>query len=66
MDSQFDNFYQHSLPSPKPTSNPNNEREVVQRPGVSINVDSSPFAQTVHEMELTEEPAMTEGRGSRK
>ena len=66
MDSQFDNFYQHSLPSPKPTSNPNNKREVVQRPGVSINVDSSPFAQTVCKTELTEEPAMTEGRGSQK
>ena len=60
------NFCQHSLPSFKPTSNPNNEGEEVQRPGVSVNVDSSPFAQTVHETELAEEPAMTEGRGSRK
>jgi len=37
-------------------------------PGVSIDVDSSPFAQTVRGTELAEEPAMTEpeGRGSRK
>ena len=59
-------FCQHSLPSFEPTSNPNNEREAVQMPGVSIDVDSSPFAQTVRETELVKEPAMTEGRGSWK
>lgn len=39
---------------------------MVQRPGVSIDVDSSLSAQTERETELAEEPAMTEGRGSRK
>ena len=60
-------FFQPPLSTFEPDLNPPKiGGDVVQNPGIDIDLDSGPSVQEVRRYEVAEVPAATEGRGSRK